>query len=138
MSFVIHFTGHKNVRATHKNTIEITKEPHLTINGDCIIGVNAKYSCIDLPKKIKKKISNPASKIKFSIKINDKIFSVFGHGHQNLILTDAQDIVFRKSDFICPRTIAINCNKASIDIPRNIVTLLQNPKTKGMLTIQVI
>jgi len=37
MRFDIKFSGHKNIRSTHKNTIEITKDPNLTINGDCII-----------------------------------------------------------------------------------------------------
>ncbi len=73
MRFDIKFNGHKNIRSTHKNTIEITKDPNLTINGDCIIGVDAGFSCKDLPKKLKTKIKNSNSKIKFYIKINKKV-----------------------------------------------------------------
>jgi len=137
MRFDIKFNGHKNIRSTHKNTIEITKDPNLTINGDCIIGVDAGFSCKDLPKKLKTKIKNSNSKIKFSIKIDGKTFIVNGKGHPRLSLSHAHDIVLRKSSFICPRTIAINCNKASDSIPKHMLAILQNPKTKGILTIEV-
>ena len=47
MKFEIEFSGHENIRSNHQKTIEITKESHLTPRGDCIVGVNAKYSCSD-------------------------------------------------------------------------------------------
>ena len=137
MRFDIKFNGHNNIRSTHKNTIEITKDPNLTINGDCIIGVGAGFSCKDLPEKLKTKIKNSNSKIKFYIKISGKTFIIHGRGHQRLSLSHSHDIVLRKSSFICPRTIAINCNKASDSIPKNMLAVLQNPKAKGILTIEV-
>ena len=48
-----------------KKTIEITKESHLTPRGDCIVGVNASSSCIDLPDELKNKLRNPETKIQF-------------------------------------------------------------------------
>jgi hypothetical protein len=47
------------------------------------------------------------------------------------------DIVIRKSEFVCPRTLAVKCNKASDLIPREMVLLLQDPKTKGTFTITI-
>ncbi|MGC8558045.1 MAG: DUF371 domain-containing protein, partial [Nitrososphaeria archaeon] len=32
-AFEIEFYGHKNIRALHKTTLEITKEEHLTLKG---------------------------------------------------------------------------------------------------------
>ena len=60
-----------------------------------------------------------------------------GRGHDDLILTHDEDIVIRKSDFICPRTLAVKCDKASDLIPREMISLLQNPKIKGTFTITV-
>ncbi|MEK6831922.1 MAG: DUF371 domain-containing protein, partial [Thermoproteota archaeon] len=51
------------------------------------------------------------------------------------ILTHLEDIVIRKSDFVCPRTLAVKCNKSSDLIPREMILLLQNPKTQGTFTI---
>ena len=137
MKFEIKFSGHENIRSNHQKTIEITKESHLTPQGDCIVGVNAKSSCADLPKELKNKLKNPESKVTFSIKVGDDDFVVEGRGHPDLILTHTEDIVIRKSDFICPRTLAIKCDKASDLLPRNMVTRLQDPKTVGIFTIVV-
>ena len=137
MKFEIKFSGHENIRSNHQKTIEITKESHLTPQGDCIVGVNAKSSCADLPKELKNKLKNPESKVTFYIKVGDDDFVVEGRGHPDLILTHTEDIVIRKSDFICPRTLAIKCDKASDLLPRSMVTRLQDPKTVGIFTIVV-
>ena len=137
MRFEIQFSGHENIRSNHQKTIEITKESHLTPSGDCIIGVNASASCADLPDSIKKKLQNPNSKVNFSIKVGSHEFIVEGRGHEDLILTHQEDIVIRKSNFVCPRTLAVKCDKASDLMPREMITLLQNPNTRGTFTIMI-
>ena len=109
----------------------------MTVNGDCIIGTNSSVACIDLPEKFKKKIQNPTTEIKFSIVADEHSFSIRGKGSDKLTLKHSNDIVLRKSAFTCSRTIAINCNKASDDIPRMMVKKLQNPKTSGKLIIEI-
>lgn len=137
MHFKIPFSGHENIRSTHKNTIEITKDSSLTPSGDCIIGVGAKCGCNKIPNNIKKKLKDPNTIIIFSINVNDYSFNVKGKGHQDLICSDPNDIVLRKSNFVCPRTLAVNCDKASDSIPRKIIQLLQNPETKGTFSIEI-
>jgi len=137
MKIEILFSGHKNVMSLHEKTIEITKDRNLTTNGDCVIGVDAAISCIDLPEKMKKNIQNPKSKISFSIEAEGKKFIIHGNGSEKLTLKHVKDIVLRKSAFTCSRTVAINCDKASSDIPRDFVKILQNPETRGKITIDV-
>ena len=137
MRFEIQFSGHENIRSNHQKTIEITKESHLTPQGDCIVGVCATSSCADLPQELKDKLRDPKSKVSFSINVEDHEFVIEGKGHPNLILTHSEDIVIRKSDFICPRTLAVKCDKASDLLPRDMVSLLQNPKTKGIFAITI-
>ena len=112
MKIEIPFRGHKNILSLHKKTIEITKDSQLTVNGDCIVGVNSSLACVDLSENLKKKIRNPDTEIVFTI------------------LAD-------ESAFTCSRTIAIKCDKASDDIPRKMVKKLQNPKTVGKLVIEI-
>ena len=137
MKIEILFSGHKNVMSLHEKTTEITKDENLTTNGDCIIGVDAAISCIDLPEKMKKNIQNPKSKISFSIEAEGKKFIIHGNGSEKLTLKHVKDMVLRKSAFTCSRTVAINCDKASSDIPRDFVKILQNPETRGKITIDV-
>ena len=54
--------GHENVKATHKNTIEFTKEKELTPQGDCILGVNSDFDFKKIAEFIK-------GKSKISVKI---------------------------------------------------------------------
>ncbi|MGI9567545.1 MAG: DUF371 domain-containing protein [Nitrosopumilus sp.] len=135
MRFEIEFYGHENIRSNHKKTIEITKESHLTPQGDCIIGVSANSSCADLPEILKDKLRNHNSKVTFMITVGAHKFVLEGNGHPYLPLTHSEDIVIRKSSFVCPRTLAVKCDKASDLLPREMVLLLQNPKTKGTFSI---
>jgi len=138
MHFEIPFYGHENIRSLHQKSIEITTESDLTLNGDCIIGVGASCGCNDLPEKMKHLLRNSKTNIVFTIKVNDFSFKVNGRGHDGLILTHPHDIVIRKSSFVCPRTLATNCNKASDSIPRQMIKALQNSDAKGIFTIDVI
>ena len=137
MKFEISFTGHENIRSLHQKTIEITKDSHLTPKGDCIVGINASYACADLPLDLKEKLRDSTSKIKFSIVVNEHAFTFEGNGHPDLKLSHTEDIVIRKSDFICPRTMAIKSDNASDSLPRDMVKQLQNPDTKGNLIIEI-
>ena len=137
MRVEIQFSGHENIRSNHKRTIEITKESHLTPRGDCIVGVNANSSCADLPPLLKEKLRDPKAQVRITILVDDHEFTISGKGHPDLILTHAEDIVIRKSDFLCPRTLAIKCDNASDQIPREMIRLLQNPEIKGIFRIDV-
>ena len=131
------FYGHPNIRAIHEKTIELTKAKDITLRGDCIIGVNANKACIDLSNTIKNKLRENNSLIRISLIVDKYIYSFFGYGNSFLIIADKHDIVIRKSEFVCPRTMAIRCNKASSDIPKDLVQLLKDPKTKGILHINI-
>ena len=138
MRFEISFYGHRNVRSTHQKTIEVTSKPELTAKGDCIIGVKSTGSCKDIPDKMKHLLRNSKSRIVITIMIDGLSFRVRGKGHENLILSHPHDIVIRKSSFMCPRTLAIKCDKASHDIPRDMIKALNNRSTKGIFAIDVI
>jgi hypothetical protein len=86
---------------------------------------------------LKEKLKDSNSKVMFSIKVANHEFNVEGKGNENLVLTHVDDIVIRKSEFVCPRTLAVKCNRSSDLIPREMVSLLQNPKTQGTFTIIV-
>jgi len=137
MKIEIPFRGHKNILSLHEKTLEITKEPDLTINGDCIVGINADLACRDLPEDFKKNVMSDDAKITFTIKAGKHSFSIHGNGSKKLTLKHPNDIVLRKSAFICTRTLAIKCDKASSDMPREMIHVLQNPKIIGKMIIEV-
>jgi hypothetical protein len=132
----IHAHGHENILCTHNSTIEITKDKRLTKKGDCIIAVNATKACKDLTLETKNQIKS-GKKFKVMLKVEDKQDYFYGFGNKKLLLLDKNDMVFRKSNFICDRTVLINCSKSSIELNRNLTRTLRNPKTKLLIIFEV-
>ncbi|MGH9952493.1 MAG: DUF371 domain-containing protein, partial [Nitrososphaeraceae archaeon] len=123
------FIGHRNIRCLHNNTIEITKAVSLSTRGDCIAGVSASKACNDFDKEFKARFSESGRRVNLEIKVDEQIFRMHGLTDQRLTLSHDHDIVIRRSNYVCPRTLCVLCNKASFDIPRELVLKLQNPAT---------
>ena len=126
---IIYAYGHKNISCMHQTTIEITKNENLSKRGDCILAVRASKGCFDLNYELKRQIWK-ANKIKVIIRVGSVEDSFYGFGSDKLKLLNESEIVFRKSDYICERTVLINCNKASDQINRKIISSLRDPQTK--------
>jgi uncharacterized protein len=131
------FHGHRNVQSLHARTIEITKDPNLTLRGDCIIGVRANKSCYDMNEKFQRLLKDDSSPLTIEVIVGNKSFKINGFGNKRLLLLSKHDIVIRKTNFICQRTMAVFCDKASCDIPRDMILCLQNPETKGIFRITI-
>lgn len=134
---VIEFFGHENIKATHKTTMEITKDDYLTPRGDCIIGIKASKSCRDISNEFKMLLKG-GHKVKVTIEVDGIRDVFFGYGSSKLILKSENSIVIRKSDFIDERTILIKSEKAANDIDRRIIKKLKNPKKKGIMILEII
>lgn len=133
----IAFFGHPNVQSLHARTVEITKEEHLTLRGDCIIGVRAEKACADIDEEIRRKLAMGDSHVRIEIIVGNDAYEISGAGDERLTLQDRHDIVIRKTNFACPRTLSVRCDKASSDIPRRMVKALQDPHAKGVFRITI-
>lgn len=133
----IAFFGHPNVQSFHARTVEITKEEHLTLKGDCIIGVKATKACADLDPAIKSRLMKNDSKVTIEIVVGNDVYAITGSGDERLTLQNAHDIVIRKTNFVCPRTLSVRCDRASSDIPRRMIQALKDPATKGIFRITI-
>lgn len=133
----IFFYGHPNIRAMHERTIELTKAKEITVRGDCVVGVNASRACADLRESFKRKLCQENAFVRLSLIVGTYTYDFVGYGSPSLTLSNKHDIVIRKSEFVCPRTIAIRCNRASSDIPKGMVRLLKDPSTKGILRLGI-
>ena len=127
---IIRCRGHRNVRATHKSTLEFTKEDYLTPRGDCILCVEADRGINDFSDEFKKAL-RAGEKLIIRIKVGELVDEVVAEGSPHLILDHDYSMVIRKSTYIDARTLAIKANKAAKDIDRRIVELLKNPEVIG-------
>ena len=128
--------GHKNVKATHRSTLEITKEDYLTPRGDCIICVKANKGLKELSDEIKEALKS-GKKVKIRITADDIVDEVEAVGDGKLTFENEISMVIRKSEYVDGRTLAIRANKAARDIKRELVEKLKNPEQRVVVEIIV-
>jgi hypothetical protein len=129
--------GHRNVKAKHKTTFEITKEKELSIRGDCIVAVSADKGLPDLKPEFRESLRRENARLTILIDAGDAGDVVRAFGSPMLILSHPTDMVVRKSGYICSRTLAIKADKAACDLSRALVEKLQNPEQRVEITLTV-
>ena len=138
MQYKFNAYGHPNILATHKTTLEFTKDKEISSKGDCIVGVNANFELKKLKQFIKnlnnKKISitiKTITKNKKYKKILEKISAEL-----NTSFDSNKEIVIRKTNFISERTFAINSNKAAFDLNKDLIKFLKEKKNRINIIIE--
>jgi hypothetical protein len=131
----VKFYGHPNIRLLHPKSIEITKGSSLTPRGDCIIGIKADKACADIKESIRRGLKSSSAIVKIEVIIENESFIIKGRGDDRVTMLNPHDIVIRRTNFVCPRTMSVLCDKASSDVPRELVSLLQHQEQKGIFRI---
>ena len=129
--------GHPNVTAKNMTTFELTKENYLTRRGDCIIAINASKGARDLNDEFKKLARREDAEITVIIEAGSCRETAKGRGDPRLTLTHATDLVVRKSNYICDRTLMIRSDKVARDFSRDMVEVLKSPSQKVVATLIV-
>lgn len=134
---VVHAYGHVLINSTHKTTLMITKDGTLTKRGDCIVAVKADKGAADLSNDFKAYAKRSDAVIALTIHKEGIEEIVKARGDPRLSFTKPRDIVVRKSNFVCGRTIAIGADKAACDLSRRLIEDLRNPRQRVKITFVV-
>ena len=118
-SFIV--KGHSNVTSMHKSTFEVTMDKEMGLRADCIIGVSSPCKLVDLPGELLDAIRCEDTCIRVKLETVNAVDEIKGYGHSALTLDHPTDMVCRKSDFICGRTLMIRADKAAVDLNRLLV-----------------
>jgi uncharacterized protein len=132
---VFHAYGHPAILSTHPTTLEITTQRELTRRGDCVLAVNSSGAVQNLPEDLKRVLSSSSGKGRLALRVGPFEFVVEGKGDPRLTFSHDTDLVVRKSGFISERTMMILADKSSMDVPRRMVRLLQDPTNR--VTVEV-
>lgn len=89
----------------------------------------------DMPPQMKDSIRNKDTQIKIILKTKSATDKITGYGHPALTLDHPTDMVCRKSDYLCSRTLMIRANKAAVDLNPDLIADL---KSDGILTVTII
>ena len=129
--------GHVNVLATHRTTLEFTKETNLSKMGDCIVTVGTDKAVADLNGEFRKNLANDNSRITILIEAGEISEKITAHGSSRLTLTHGKDLVIRKSDYVCSRTLAVRADKAANNLSRSLVEKLKDSKQDVKITLAI-
>ncbi|MCQ8893202.1 MAG: DUF371 domain-containing protein [Methanolinea sp.] len=117
--------GHPHITALHPSTLEITREPAVTLRGDCIVGVGAVRGARDLPPDVRDLLCRDEARVTACFRCRGLTVVLHGHGSRKMTLSDPSDMVFRRSHFVCGRTVAIGTDLTARLFPRDFVEELR-------------
>jgi len=136
MRFEIRAKGHKNITSKHRTTLEITKEKELGPKGDCIVAVSADKGFSDLTEEQRGTLR--CSAISVTFECGGMSWRVRGKGTKGLAMEAPTEMVIRKSSYECPRTLMVNSDKASCDMPKDMVECLSDPQNDVVIVIETL
>jgi len=121
---IVHCRGHPLVLGTHPTTFEVTREDHLTKNGNCIIGVAADKGCDGLSAEFKRVLCHDDAVLVTRLSCEGITVEVKSRGSSGLTLHHPTDLVWRRSTFVCGRTIGILSDHVAATLPEALVANL--------------
>ena len=121
---IIRCRGHPLVLGTHPTTFEVTCEDHLSKNGNCIVGIAADKGCAGLSPAFKCVLTHDDAVLITLLECDGISVIIRSRGSSQLLLDHPTDIVWRKSTFICGRTIGIVSERVALTLPRELIQRL--------------
>ena len=116
--------GHPLVLGTHPTTFEVTRVVHLTKKGNCIIGISADKGCDRLSAEFKRVLTHDNAVLITRLSCDGKTVEVKSRGSSQFTLDHPTDMVWRRSSFVCGRTIGIMSDHAAATLPDGLLANL--------------
>jgi hypothetical protein len=117
--------GHALVQALHKTTFEVTRDCELTLSGDCIIGVCADKGAADLDEAFKRILADDRAHLTTRLTVGEESIEIRSRGSSCFTLDHPTDLVWRRSGFVCGRTVGIHSDYVAGTIPRSLIDRLR-------------
>ena len=110
--------GHENIRGTHKNTFEFTKDEFVTVDGDCIVGIRADFDLNKLREFVKNN-----SHVRIVLKCGGLEEVIVAKTNPDF--DDEVEFVVRLGEYASKRTFAVRADKAAKHFNRELIRALQ-------------
>ena len=118
---IIHCRGHPMVSGTHPTTFEVTAEVHLTSTGNCIIGIAADKGCAGLSLEFKHVLAHDDARLLTRLVCGEAEVEIHSQGSSQFTLVHPSDMVWRRSSFVCGRTIGIMSDRVAATLPDELI-----------------
>ncbi len=117
--------GHPNVTGRHPTTFEISRDNHLSSQGDCIIGISAETGASGLPPAFRERLARDDAVLLTRLSCGEHVVTVTSQGSSAMTLDHPADLVWRRSSYVCGRTVGIRSDMTARDLPRGFIACLQ-------------
>ena len=118
---IVYCRGHPLVLGSHPTTFEVTREDYLTKKGNCIIGIVADKGCSELSPAFKNVIAHDDAILITRLSCGGVTVEVKSRGSSLLTLDHPTDMVWRRSSFVCGRTIGIMTDYVAATLPKPLI-----------------
>ncbi len=99
-------------------------EGHLSSRGDCIVGIGADKGAAGLSPPFVKALARDDAILVSRFSCQGLVMNITSQGSSAMTLDHPTDLVWRKSNFVCGRTVGIRSGYAATDFPRDLISLL--------------
>jgi hypothetical protein len=120
--------GHPLVLGSHPTTFEVTCESHLTTTGNCIIAIAADKGCAGLSPTFRQVLAHDDAVLITRLACGGIEVEVRSCGSSQFTLDHPTDLVWRRSRFVCGRTIGIMSDQVAATLPRELIDALTEGK----------
>lgn len=117
-------TGHEHVTAAHTSTLEVTTDDYLTPAGDCIVGIRADRAPADFDPAFVATCQHADARIETTLAAGGNEQRIVGRGDPDLTFASERSAVWRTSEYVDDRTVAVGCDGAAADLDRSLVDAL--------------
>lgn len=121
--------GHPLISGRHRTTLEITRDESLTPKGDCIVGVSSTKGAADLSGEFKRILANDDSILVTVLSAGGIEVKISSRGSSVMDLDHPTDMVWRRSGFVCGRTVGIFSDNTAETLPRELICHLSGGGT---------
>lgn len=118
---IVYCRGHPLVLGSHPTTFEITREDHLSTQGNCIVGIGADKGCNDLSPAFKQVVAHDDAILITRLSCGGITAEISSRGSSLMSLDHPTDMVWRRSTFVCGRTIGILSDFVAETLPRALI-----------------
>lgn len=118
--------GHEHVHGTHTSTLEVTTDDYLTPAGDCIIGIEATKAPAGFRSSFIDACRDETATITTTFATATIEETIQGRGDPSLSFANDRSAVWRTSEYVDDRTVAIACDGAAADLSRSLIEALAN------------
>lgn len=117
--------GHRNLRATHHKTLELTREAEISSRATCVVGVSAGFD----PRRVAR-LRGP---LRLEMRVAERREVVHAVATPFMAATDS--LVFRRSDQRRGKTFAFAADRSAGDLGRAFVEALGSPEAEIEVTL---